>query len=73
MNPTMNPTMAACLPQSLNPLPILFENWGSKVGATIRFRDQYLTLQLLCRSSPSQFSGTTGQQRQGRIDSDVRG
>ena len=52
--------MAACLPQSANPLLILFDTPGSKVGATILFRNQYLTYQLLCRSSPSQLSGTAG-------------
>ena len=65
--------MAACLPQSANPLLILFDTPGSKVGATILFRNQYLTYQLLCRSSPSQLSGTAGQQFQGCADSELRG
>ena len=74
----MNPAIAAksawaSLPQSINPLLILFDTLGSEVGATISFCDRYLTCQLLCRSSPSKLSGTAGQQRQGCIDSDIRG
>jgi hypothetical protein len=62
--PETHPT---CLLQLANPLLIHFA-----VGPTNTLCDQYLTWQLLCRSSASQVDGKVRQRYQGYFDTNVR-
>ena len=57
----------ACLLQLANPLPIHFE-----VGPISTLCDQYLTWQILRRSSASQVDGKVCQRYQGYLDTNVR-